>query len=190
MFTIDGALKNTNYDFYVGMDFPIEGDDSSAPTGLATSSFSVNVPGSEHFGTAVADVSRPISVSEVSPLSFGMIARPRSGNGNVVMDPATGAVSTTAGTIFSVPAPSRGAFLVTGEGGQAFSISVPPFDMGTKGRSLTVTPTTSPSSVGTLGGSSGAPGTETVYVGGSFPISDTTPAGSYSGTVTITVQYN
>jgi hypothetical protein len=176
-FTVSGALKSTNYDFYVGMDFPIAGDDSGAPSGTATSSFSVSVPGSAYSGTAVANVSRPIAVSEVSPLNFGTIIRPRSGTGSVVMDPSTGAVSVTGGGwVLSVPSPSRGAFLVTGEGGQAYSISVPPFQMKKGGNTISVTPSTMPSG--------------TVYVGGSFPVSNTTSAGKYTGTVSITVQYN
>lgn len=190
-FTVSGALKSTNYDFYVGMDFPIAGDDSAAPSGIATSSFSVSVPGSASTGTAVANVSRPIAVSEVAPLNFGTIIRPRSGTGSVVMDPSTGAVSVTGGGwVLSVPSPSRGAFLVTGEGGQAYSISVPPFDLKKGGNTISVTPATLPSGTGMLSGSSGASGSQTVYVGGSFPVSNTTSAGTYTGTVSITVQYN
>lgn len=190
-FTISGALKSTNYDFYVGTDFPIAGDDSGAASGIATSSFSVSVPGSGSTGTAVANVSRPIAVSEVAPLNFGTIIRPRSGTGSVHVDPSTGAVSVSGGgSALSLPSPSRGAFLVTGEGGQTYSVSVPPFELTKGGNTLSVTPATLPSGTGMLSGSSGASGSQTVYVGGSFPVSDTTSAGEYKGTVSITVQYN
>lgn len=189
-FEINGALKNTSYDFYVGMDFPIAGDDSSAPTGPATSGFSVSVPASFYTGTAVADVSRPISVAETSSLNFGAIARPRTGNAVVTMDASTGAVTVTGSASVLSSSRTRGSFLVTGEGGQAFSISVPPFELTSQGRSLSVTPSTIPSGSGLLSASAGSAGSSTVYVGGSFPVSDTTRPGTYTGTVTITVQYN
>lgn len=62
--------------------------------------------------------------------------------------------------------------------------------MTTKGKSLTVTPVTSPSKSTSLTGSLGSGGTATIYAGGSFSITDTTPPGTYSGTMTVTVQYN
>lgn len=190
-FTIDGALKSTTYDFYVGMDFPILGNDSSAPTGLATSSFLVSVPGGSSTGTAVASVFRPIALAANSSLEFGMIVRPRTGNATVSIDPASGIRNVTPGAIgLSVPAPHPASFTVSGEGGQAFSISVPAFNLAYKKTNLIVSPTTSPTGSATLTGTLGANGTATISVGGSVPISDTTPPGQYAGTLTVIVQYN
>lgn len=190
-FTIDGALKSTTYDFYVGMDFPIAGNDSAAPTGLAMSSFSVSVPAGALTGTAVANVFRPIAIAANSSLDFGMIARPRTGSSTVTIDPASGNRTVTGGAAgLSVPTPHRASFSVSGEGGQAISISAPPFDMTYKSNHLTVTPTTSPFGSTTLTGALGTNGTAIINVGGSVPISDTTAPGQYSGTMTVTVQYN
>lgn len=190
-FTIDGALKSTTYDFYVGMDFPIAGDDSFAPTGPAMSSFSVSVPASSSTGAAVANVFRPIALTSESSLEFGMIVRPRSGSATVSLDPSSGIRTVTGGAIaLSVPAPHPAGFSVSGEGGQTFSISAPAFDMIYQKNHLTVTPAVSPVGSSTLTGALGSNGTATIYVGGSVPISDTTPPGQYSGTMTVTVQYN
>jgi hypothetical protein len=194
-FTVGGIPQNGTGSFYVGMDFPITG--TAGVTGPASSSFLVTVGKGGHAttgsGTAVATVIRPIALAELTSLKFGMIARPRSGNGTVTLDPATGSVSTTGvGTgVFGSPASAAASYTVSGEGGQTFSINVPPFSLnGPGGGTLLVTPSSSPSGAGALGGSVGGSGSTTIYVGGSFPISDTTPLGNYSGTLSITVQYN
>ena len=190
-FTVTGALRNSTYDFYVGMDFGIEGDDSPKPTGAATSSYSVSVPGSAYTGTASADVFRPISVTQSSPLDFGIIVRPRSGSSIVSMSPVTGALSVTgSAAIFPVRPATRASFVVTGEGGQTFSISVPPFTLTSKGQSLTVTPSSDPSGSAGLAGFTGSGTSQAVYVGGSFILTDATSPGTYTGSVTIAVQYN
>ena len=190
-FNVSGIPENGTGDFYVGMDFPVG---TSGTTGSAISGFSVAVAnGNSLTGLAIAKVIRPISIKESSPLSFGMVARPRSGSGSVTLDPSNGNVTvlgTGAGS-FASPAASRAAYTVTGEGAQTFSISVPSFTLsGPAGASLTVTPSTYPSGQATLGGVVGASGTTSVYVGGSFAISDTTTLGNYTGTLTVTVQYN
>lgn len=190
-FTIDGALKSTTYDFYVGMDLPISGDDSSGTTGLATSSFSVSVPASSLTGTAVATVFRPIGLAANSSLDFGMIVRPKTGIATVSIDPSTGVRTVTGGAAaLSVPIPHPATFTVSGEGGQSFSISVPAFDLVGKKTNLTVTPSTAPFGSAALTGALGANGSATISVGGSVAISDSTPPGQYTGTVTVTVQYN
>jgi len=194
-FTVGGIPQNGTGSFYVGMDFPISGTTGS--TGSATSSFLVTLGKGGHAtripGTAVANVIRPISLTELTSLSFGMVARPRTGNGTVTLDPATGTVTTTGtGTgVFASPASARASYTVSGEGGQTFSINVPPFSLnGPSGGTLPVTPSTFPAGAGTLGGNVGSSGSTTIYLGGSFPVSDTTPLGAYTGTLAITVQYN
>lgn len=190
-FTIDGALKSTTYDFYIGMDFPISGDDSSAGTGLATSSFLVSVAASNSTGTAVATVFRPIALAANSSLEFGMIVRPRTGTATVSINPSTGVRTVSGGAAaLSLPMPHPASFTVSGEGGQTFSISAPAFDLVNKQTSLTVTPSTSPFGSATLTGALGANGSATISVGGSVSIRDTTPPGQYTGTATVTVQYN
>ena len=81
---------------------------------------------------------------------------------------------------------SQAQFLITGEGQKAITVNVPAtFTMGT----LTVTTinTTVPY---VIGGAFGTQGTATVNVGGSFTVSASTPRGNYSGSFTVTADYN
>ena len=87
--------------------------------------------------------------------------------------------------------PTAAQFGVTGEGGQAVTVSVPAtITMAGSGPNITVTTSATGSGVQTLSGALGAAGTLTVRVGGSFPLTSTTASGSYSGTFTVTVAYN
>src|SRR6185436_18571007 len=87
---------------------------------------------------------------------------------------------------------TRAAFIVTGEGGQTYSISVPATVTMTRtggtetmGVALTSTATT-----GTLSGALGAAGTQGLGVGGSITVASTTATGAYAGAFTVTVTYN
>ena len=54
----------------------------------------------------------------------------------------------------------------------------------------TVSTTTNAAATAALSGGAGAEGTGSFGVGGSLPLSGSTPAGSYSGSFTVTVSYN
>ncbi|WP_432214724.1 DUF4402 domain-containing protein, partial [Salmonella enterica] len=64
--------------------------------------------------------------------------RPRTGSGSVVINASTAARTVSGGiAALSTPATSRASFTVTGEGGQAFSLSIPStLTMTTTGGSL------------------------------------------------------
>jgi hypothetical protein len=100
-------------------------------------------------------------------------------------------LSVTGATAFSPPTPARAGFTVSGEGGQAISVSVPAsFTLSNGGAgSLTIT-TSNTATSPILSNSLGAAGTYAFYVGGGFSVSSTTPVGSYSGTYLVTVAYN
>jgi len=185
--------------FYVGMNFPIAADNSGIATGAATSRFYVYVApagttptAGSTAGTAIATVYRPISVSLSSNLAFGKIVRPTSGSGTVTIDATSGARTMSAGAGLNSPTPSRAAYSVTGEGGQLFSVAVPStFVMsGSGGGSLTVTTSTTATASQALSSALGSAGSYSFGVGGSLPITSTTTTGSYSGTFSVTVQYN
>jgi hypothetical protein len=185
--------------FHVGANFPIAADNSGLATGVASSGFyvyaiksgSTPTAGSTA-GLAVATVYRPISMALTSNLAFGTIVRPKTGSGIVDIDEATGARTFTAGAGLNTPAPSRAAYSVTGEGGQIFSVAVPAsFVMDrTGGGSLTVTTSTTATATQALGAALGSAGTYSFGVGGTIPVTSTTALGSYSGTFSVTVQYN
>lgn len=166
----------------------------SAIAGTAHAQASANATTS-----ASATIFRPITLTKDSDLRFGTIVRPASGSDTVTISAADGsralstnnAVALTSGAHQS---PTRATYTVSGEGGQAFSISVPAsFNMTRSGgaETLTITLTASAAS-GTLSGSLGnaSSGTASFGVGGAMPITSSTASGAYSGSFITTVSYN
>lgn len=197
IFTIAAIGANSSKTFYVGADMGIAGDNSGLPTGPAEADFFVYAaesPASPTSGTTgrfQATVIRSIAISKISDLVFGRVATPASGSGTVTIDPNTGAQSSTNGVAtFASPAPSRAAFNVTGEGGQAFSVTVPATFQMTGPQTMTVTTTSSVTGAPLLSGALGSAGSFTFGVGGTAPISSTTLNGDYTGSFTVTVAYN
>ena len=197
-FTIGPLGKHSSATFYIGMDMTVGGNDSGGATGNATSAFYVYVAPQGHTpisgltNQATATVFRPISVTKSSDLNFGTIVRPGSGSGTVTIDADTG-VRSFAGGVLATPnnAASRAGYVVSGEGGQAFSITVPPSIVMTKGASsLTVTTTATHTGSQVLSSAIGSAGGYGFGVGGSFPVTSTTATGTYTGSFTVTVNYN
>lgn len=198
-FTLNAIPRNTTRTFYVGFDFPIAGDNSGLASGAATSGYYVYVsksssqPTSGTTGTAAATIYRPIAISNPTDLVFGTIVRPRTGSGSVVINASTGARTVSGGVVgLSAPPPSRALFTVTGEGGQAFSVSMPTIllMLGTGAGILPVVLSTTAGSTQVLSSAVGSAGTYSFGIGGTLPVSSTTRTGSYSGSFTVTVDYN
>ena len=192
-FTIQPIGRNSSKTFYVGASIPIYGNESASPTGSAQSWFQVTAQTTAiNSGTGVvsATVSRPLSFSSASALSFGRVMPPSTGSGTVQISP-DGARTTTGGArVLASPAPSAAQFTVNGEGGQTVSISVPTSFVMSGPSSITVSTATNASATATLSGTLGAAGTYSFGVGGSLPLSSSSPAGTYSGTFTVTANYN
>lgn len=198
-FTLTQSNKNKQPTVYFGADIGVNGNDGAGSPGSATSGFYVyaapspTTPTTGASGNLTAVVSRPISLTGSPTLIFGTIMKPKSGNGSVTLNPTTNTLTvagTSAGGVGATP-PSRAAYTVTGEGGQAVSISVPAsFTMdGPSGASLDVTllKTALPTS---LSNTPGTEGSATFYVGGTFTFRGTTTTGDYSGSYNVTAQYN
>ncbi len=183
--------------FYIGADFPILGNDSGGATGTATSAYQVTAQFSPSgasdmaMGMATATVYRPIALSGTAALAFGTIVRPLTGSGTVAVDATTGARAVTGNGALGIGTTSRRAtYLVTGEGGQAFSVLVPPsFTMTGPGDPIAVTLATTAEGAQSLSGSIGAGGSMAFGVGGSFTINSGSALGAYSGSFIVTVQY-
>ena len=194
-FTV-APIGNASKTFHIGADFPVAGDDSGLPSGDGENGFyAYVVNAAEQMLAGDSDKGRvrafrALSIDKSADLNFGRIALPLSGSGSVAIDPATGQRTVTGGVGFPTPAPSRATFMVAGEGGQAFSISTPSTFQLTGPSTLTVTTSTTATPSPTLSGALGAAGTYRLDVGGSFPISSTTPTGAYSGVLTISLDYN
>lgn len=146
-----------------------------------------------------ATIFRPITLTKTSDLRFGTIVRPAGGSDTVVIAASDGTRTLTTNNAVALSngahvAPTRAAFTVAGEGGQAFSISVPStFNMTRAGGSETLAITlTATATSGTLSGALGdaSNGSATFGIGGSMPVTSTTASGAYSGSFVTTVTYN
>ncbi len=198
-FTIGPVGRNLSKTFWVGFDLPIDGNNSAGATGTANSSFAVTVArvdgkgATSLAGAASAAVYRALAISNTSDLAFGRVSAPTSGTGTVTLMPATGAVTVTGNGVKALSAPSStaAAFTISGEGGQSVSVSVPStFTMSGPTGGFTVTTNSTISGAQVLSGMLGSGGSLPLNVGGSFNLSAATPAGNYSGSFAVTVQYN
>ncbi len=190
--------KDKSGTLYVGMDFPIKGDNEGGATGLATSSYTISlnaVNGNDisRSGQGRATVRRSLRMVKTSDLSFGKIVRPSTGSSLVVLNSFNGARTLSgSGVGIETPAPSRAAYTITGEAAQIVSITVPPsVSMTGPGPALTVNLTAfRPPPQNELEDQGDGTGSYTFYVGGSFTATSTTPTGTYSGVFNVSVSYN
>lgn len=196
-FQINAIGANSSKTFFVGADFGVAGDDSGLPTGDAEADFSVFVatapanPTQGAVGRATARILRAITMTKNSDLIFGRIAIPTSGSGTVSVNATTGVRTVTTAVGLNSPTPARAAFTVEGEGGQAFTITIPAtFQLTGPTPPITVTTSNTGSPTNMLSAALGSGGTYDLGVGGSFPISSTTTVGDYTGNFTVTVAYN
>ena len=130
---------------------------------------------------------QPISIVKTADLQFGKVVRPSGATPQSVQVTSAGVrslVGTGTAVLMGTTA-SAASFTVTGEGAAAITVTVPAtFAMG----DLTVT--TQGTYPTAIGGTIGSQGTAVVAVGGSFPITNTTATGSFSGTLSVTAAYN
>ncbi len=195
-FTIGPIGLNSSKTFFVGADFAIAADDSGLSTGPAEADFTVftaEAPATATSGPTgrfLATILRQLSISKTQDLVFGVVSTPTTGNGTFTIDPATGARTTVGAVGFGTPTPTRATFAVTGEGGQAFSVTIPATFQMTGPQAMTVTTTNSAGAAPLLSGAIGSQGSFNFGVGGQIPVNATTPNGSYTGNFTVTVAYN
>lgn len=130
----------------------------------------------------------PITITQRSPLIFGSVVRPTSGITTVTLSPTTCSVALTGagnGAVLSSSSPACAAYTAGGESGLAFNITTDPTLTMSRsgGGSLTVNLSSS-ATTGTIGATD-----EDFSVGGSFDVDNTTLAGAYSGSFSVTVTY-
>ncbi|MDB5447677.1 MAG: hypothetical protein JWQ97_2994 [Phenylobacterium sp.] len=183
--------------FYVGADFPVAGDESGKASGTGLAPFFVNLTDASGdlitytLGVGSITAYRALTIAKSADLRFGAVIRPASGSGAVSIDPASDA-RTTSGGVAGLPGQAYGAasFTITGEGGQAFSVSVPSTIQLAGPTNLNVHTTTNLPTTPMLGGAAGSAGSFTLKVGGSIPVASGALVGAYSGVWTATVDYN
>lgn len=199
-FTIAALGKSVTRTIYLGMDFPIKGDDeggaTATPNGSQASYTLTLTPsngnGVSRTGTGVATVRRSLRLTKNSDLKFGRIVRPSSGTSTISVSPITGLRSIT-GTAVGIadPAPSWAYYTVNGEGGQTISVTVPAsVSMTGPGGGITVNLTTFKPAPVQLSGSANSDGMYEFWVGGNFTLDSTAASGAYSGAFNVTVAYN
>jgi spore coat protein U-like protein len=127
--------------------------------------------------TAHAKIIAPITISKQRDLEFGTILRPTSATPATITLAATSGATTSAGSgAFATGSSQTAPFDVTG--GAAYTVSA-----AFSGDIATLSPTA------LLSATTGT-ANQTIYVGGSFNVSNATAANDYTGTVTLTVQYD
>lgn len=147
--------------------------------------------------TSTATVIEPIAITTATDLVFGDFAP--GGGGSVTV--ATNGARTASGPILSTAGatPTAAKFDVTGNANSTYSISTSAAaslsDSAATPNTMALTvfsdltgggATTGTASSGTLS----AGGTESIYLGGELTVGGTQAAGTYTGDVTVTVEYN
>ncbi len=140
--------------------------------------------------TVNTTIIRPITLTQNTSLAFGTVVKPASGNGNVIIDKTTGARTSDGGVTIVGTGFSRATYTVAGEGAQAFTITVPATMIMAGAGNITVTLSSTASGSTVLSSTSGQPGTLDFGIGGTFPVSNATNSGVYTGTFPVTVAYN
>ncbi len=147
-------------------------------------------------GTATSVVVRPNTLVKSDDLNFGTLAAGTTG-GTATVDPVTGTRTTSGGTVAVGGGTQRAVFqgtggllLITVSGDNSVTLA-----RAGGGGSMTATLTRATTTSGggiTLLGSSATllpSGVQTYYVGGTLSVPANQPAGDYSGTFTLTVNY-
>lgn len=163
---------------------------------LAVLALAVAGSGSAIAANAVANststVVTAINIAKTTDLAFGSFAA-TAAPGTVTVTPAGGRSST--GVVEVSSTPSAAQFDVTGQSGMGYSISIvaTPLSDGAS-NSMTFTPisdlTASSITSGTVSSGTLTGGAQSIFVGGVLSVAANQASGSYSGTVTATVDYN
>jgi hypothetical protein len=144
---------------------------------------------------SAAVLATPVVVTKTADLSFGKFA---AGGAGSISISTSGARSVSGGVLAAAdgPAMTAATFVVSGAAGAGYSIT----HGGTSSLSRTggsdTMPMTTSSAVGAPNGPTGATagilngGAQTIYVGATLDVGANQAAGAYTGTVSVTVEYN
>lgn len=143
--------------------------------------------------TASAPVSvtilAPVTLEATQALAFGSVTKPSGAAGNTVNLDASGAVTITGSGDATHPASAATAakFALIGQAGTTYSTSQTlSFDKAGLGHPSATAPVASSGALGVIPAS----GAQELRFGGAFDLSAATPTGSYTGSLSVTVNYN
>ena len=146
--------------------------------------------------SASATIVAPNSVTASRSLQFGTIAKPTSGSNTVTVASAAtnaGTPTLSGGGNASIPTTGQATaatFRILGTAGQTYSITTNTLDFPTAGANLTgIGSESAAAASGTLNTLPGT-GQDDLFIGGHFDISPTTAVNTYSGTLSLTVNFN
>jgi hypothetical protein len=151
--------------------------------------------------TVTATVVTPITIAKVYDLSFGKFAA--MAGGTLKVDPNGSVTATTVKQVSTTPTPKAALFNVFGDALNTYAITISDASLVLAGSANPTAPTesmalvtvstlnapgtsTSKHTAGQLDGT----GTQPIYVGGTLTVDAAQKPGAYSGTVTVTVDYN
>lgn len=164
---------------------------AAACTGALTAS----AQAADYPGTATAAVVRPNTLIKTNDLDFGTLTSGPA-SGTVTIDPVTGARSASGGVTPVGAGQQRAVFQGTGGFLLLFvsgsnTVTLTRAGGGSMTATLSRAVTTSGSGIALLGASATLfpSGVQTYYVGGTLTVPANQPAGDYSGTFTLTVNY-
>lgn len=139
--------------------------------------------------SASAVIIAPLTITRNTDLHFGTVMRSAVA-GTVTVSPVDGTRSSLGGVTLSALAPlhSRAQFTVEGETGKTYTISLPTTDViitnATSDQMEVNAFTSDPTPTGSI-----AAGTSTLYVGATLNVDANQASGAYTGTFSVTVNY-
>ena len=145
--------------------------------------------------TAAANIVSANQVLAQRTLEFGSIARPTTGTSTIVVASAASGAATPTVTGGNAFIPTSGQaraaqFRITGSNGQTYSVQTNTLTFTNSSGNLTGIAAESPvASSGTLN-TLPASGQDDLFVGGRFDITPTTTIQAYSGTLSLTINFN
>ncbi|MEE4350379.1 MAG: DUF4402 domain-containing protein [Pacificimonas sp.] len=199
-FQIDPVPDGQSRTFFVGFDILERGSANSRPYGATSGNYEIEAnhvsdPGNvvSASGSVLGTVLRPIGASQDAVLDFGAFTVDSGSSATVTINASSGVrtITGTGVTGLAGQAGSRGILTVTGEGGQAISVTAPGSIALTNGTdNLTANLSTDTPLSTNLSSTPGNEGTVSYGIGGSITISGSPSGGSYTGSAVVTVQYN
>lgn len=146
----------------------------------------------EQIAASSGTVVSPIQLTKAADLAFGNFAS--SGTLGTVTLGTNGSRGVTGGVVAMGGATSAARFDVAGVADATYSINVVATSLSSDGNIMNFTPavalTASAASTGTVASGTLTGGSQSIFVGGVLEVAANQAAGTYSGTVTATVEYN